>query len=301
MEAGVSPSSPPAEKPSTAWIWLIPLCGIVAWWIRDLSNQWAALVEYRFGWVVVMLTAYLAWERWPTRPPQDQPTSLVRGLLPAVFGFGAVLVAELYRIGIARTPSSSFLLSIGCALFVVATLLLGFGPKTTRHFLFPLLFFFVAVPLPKLFWNPIVLTLQAFVTHVNVEVLNLMGIPAVQMGNVIRLPKTTVGVDEACSGIRSLQSSVMAALFVGDLVLRRRGWKVFFLFAGIGLAIVGNCGRSLYLSLTAHRSGADALNAVHDSAGWSVLLFTAVGIALLAMFVTRLERRLARTLPVRPA
>jgi hypothetical protein len=46
------------------------------------------------------------------------------------------------------------------------------------------------------------------------------------------------------------------------------------------------------LSLTAHRSGAEALKAVHDSAGWSVLLFTAAGIAALAWWVTGLERRL---------
>ena len=116
----------------------------------------------------------------------------------------------------------------------------------------------------------------------------------------IRLPNTTVGVDEACSGVRSLQSSIMAALFIGDLTLRRPGWKVFFLFAGVALAVMGNFGRSLFLSLTAHRSGAEALKAVHDSAGWSVLLFTAIGIAGLAWSVTRLENRLARQL-LRPS
>ncbi len=30
------------------------------------------------------------------------------------------------------------------------------------------------------------------------------GIPAVQMGNVIQIPTGTVGIDEACSGVRSL-------------------------------------------------------------------------------------------------
>lgn len=285
--------APAAPPQSGQKLWLVPLAFLAVWWVRDLSNQWSALVEYRFGWIVLMLAAYLAWERWPTRPRQDVPAPLWQGLVWAVPGFLAVVAAELYRVGIARTPSSSWLLSVGLGSFAVGTLLLGFGAKTTRHFLFPLLFFFVAVPIPKLVWNPIVLGLQGLITHLNVEALNLVGIPATQRGNVIQLPTTTVGVDEACSGVRSLQSSIMAALFIGDLVLRRTGWKVFFLVAGVGLAVVGNFCRSFFLSLTAHRGGSNALNAVHDSAGWSVLAFTAVGIGVLAWLVIRLERRMA--------
>jgi exosortase len=272
----------------------LPLAGILAWWVWELSHQWAALVEYRFGWIVALLTAYLVWERWPTQPPPTAARSPLPLVALGLLGFGGVLLAELYRIGLARTPTQAMLFSLGCASFVVANLLALLGWPRTRHFLFPLLFFFVAVPIPKFFWNPIVFGLQSLVTALNVEALNLLGIPAVQQAHVIRLPNTTVGVDEACSGVRSLQSSVMAALFIGDLTLRRPGWKVFFLGAGIGLAVVGNVGRSLYLSLTAHRRGADALKAVHDSAGWSVLLFTALGIAFLAWLVTRLETRLVR-------
>lgn len=263
----------------------------MAWWLRDLSFQWASLVEYRFGWIVVMLTAYLAWERWPTRPTDDQPAPLGRSLALAGLGLPCVLVAELYKIGVARVPSSSFLLSVGTALFVAATLLQAGGPRTLQHFLFPLLFFFVAVPLPKLFWNPVVLGLQGLITWMNVEALNLLGIPAQQYGNVIQLPNTKVGVDEACSGVRSLQSSIMAGLFIGDLILRRTGWKVFFLGAGIALAIVGNFGRALSLALAAHRGGSSALDAIHDTAGWSVLIFTAAGVSLLAWWVSRLEQR----------
>lgn len=265
---------------------------IVAWWVWELSHQWAALVEYRFGWIVAMLAVYLAWERWQTQPPARPGAHWWVVLLLGLGGAALVLLAELYRIGLARTPTQAMFFSLGCAAFVLAHLLALTGWERTRHFLFPVLFFFVAVPIPKIVWNPIVFGLQSLVTFLNVEALNLLGIPAVQQAHVIRLPNTTVGVDEACSGVRSLQSSIMTALFIGDLTLRRAGWKVFFLFAGVALAVVGNFGRSLYLSLTAHRAGADALKAVHDSAGWSVLLFTAAGIAALAWFVTRLEARL---------
>lgn len=280
-----------------SWLRWVPLGLMLGWWVHDLWFQWASLVEYRFGKIVVMLAGYLVWERWPGRPRDDVPGSMGASLALAGCAFPCVLVAELYKLGVARVPASSFLLSIGVVLFVAAYILQAAGPRTLRHFLFPLLFVFVAVPIPKILWNPVVFGLQGMVTFFNVEVLNLIGIPAMQQGNVIRLPNTVVGVDEACSGIRSLQSSIMAGLFIGDLVLRRTGVKVFFVAASIVLAFVGNVGRSLYLSLSAHRGGADALNAVHDTAGWSVLVFTAVGVSLLAWWITRLEAAGRRAAP----
>lgn len=275
--------------------WL-PGALVVGWWIWELSFHWASLVEYRFGWIVVALAGFLAWERWPTKPVMRPGGHVVVVGILGLCGFLMVLGAELYRIGLSRTPTQAMLLSLGCASFVIAHMLSLLGWQGTRHFLFPVLFFFVAVPIPKFFWNPVVFGLQHFVASLNVEALNLMGIPAVQQNHVIQLPNTTVGVDEACSGVRSLQSSIMAALFIGDLTLRRVGWKFFFLAVGVLLAVMGNFGRSLYLSLTAHRGGPDALKAVHDSAGWSVLLFTAVGMACLAWAITTMEKRIQQDL-----
>jgi len=290
-----SPDAAPAQAAAPLWgiPWqaLVPASVMVLWWVWDLSYQWRSLVDYQYGWIVLLLTGFLVWERLPTRPLKDRPVSLAKGLLVALAGMPLVAVGELYRIGVARTPASSMALSLGVAFILSANLLVAGGPKTFRHFLFPLAFFFLAVPIPKIIWNPVVFSLQSLITWLNVETLNLIGVPAVRIGHVIQLPRTTVGVDEACSGIRSLQSSLMAALFVGDLMLKRPGWKLVFLVAGVILAMAGNFLRSLYLSLTANRSGADALKAVHDTAGWSVLVFTAAGVILLAWWFTRTEQR----------
>ncbi len=208
-------------------------------------------------------------------------------------GTPCVLLAELYKHGVGSTPSSSMLLSIGCTLFLAGLVLALEGPLTLRHFLFPLLFAFVAVPIPKIVWNPIVLGLQGLITTLNVETLKLIGVPAQQLGNVIRLPNCTVGVDEACSGVRSLQSCIMAALFIGDQSLRLRSSRIVLFVVGIALAITGNFGRSLYLSLTAHRGGPEALHHVHDTAGWSILGFTAVGLGLFAWALATAEKTVA--------
>lgn len=276
---------------AAAWLPWLPAVAIVGWWLNDLRFQWASQIEYRFGWVVAMLTAYLAWERWETRPRTDRPAPVWQPAVLALLGTPLVAVAELYKIGIARTPASSMLLSLGCALFLLAIALTLRGPGTVRHFLFPFAFFFIAVPMPKLVWDPIVFGLRDFITLLNIETLNLLGIPAQRQGYVIVTPRTEVSVDEACSGVRSLQSSIMAALFVGDLSLKHPAWKLFFLLAGVGLAVVGNFLRSLFLSLTAHNHGTQALNQVHDAAGWTVLLFTAAGVSLMAWLLVRFERQ----------
>ncbi|HTI71295.1 MAG TPA: exosortase/archaeosortase family protein [Candidatus Limnocylindria bacterium] len=284
------PSPPRSVDLGELTLW-IPGAAVLAWWIYDLSFQWASLVEFRFGWMVVMLSAFLFWERWPTRPKEDVPAStpIVVGL--ALAGLPLIVMAELYKWGIARVATSSMLLSLGSTLLITANIVGARGWKTWRHFAFLLLFFYVAVPIPRIVWQPIVMGLQTFVATVNVIVLNLSGIPAERFGHVINLPNCQVGVNEACSGIRSLQSSLMAALFVGDLTLRKAGWKVFFLFAGVCLAVIGNLARALFLAVTAYRHGADALKEVHDTAGWSVLAFTFVGVAVLAWIVTRMEKR----------
>lgn len=283
----------PAAGVSGDAVWFLPLIGVFAWWIHDLSFQWASLVEYRFGWMVAALALYLAWERWPTRPPPSPAASAWPSLAAVLAVLPLVAVAELYKTGVARVPWTSLAVSLGGAVVVVAYARLIWGMPFVRHFFFPIAFLFLAVPLPQLIWDPIVQGLRGVLTSLNVEILGLLGVPAVRQGNLIRLPSGVVAVDEACSGIRSLQSSLMAALFIGDLLFRRAGWKVVFLAAGVALALIGNLGRALFLSLMAYRSGPAALDAVHDGAGWSVLLFTASGVGFLAWWLGRLESRLA--------
>ncbi|MHB8523811.1 MAG: exosortase/archaeosortase family protein [Limisphaerales bacterium] len=276
-----------ATQPCVYWT---PTFLILTWWLYDLQFLWRAMPDYYFGWIAVLLAGYLVWERWPSLPKADQPTAvwLCAGL--TLIGMPFVLVAELYQQAIAHTPSASFVLSIGCTFFLAANILYLRGRATLRHFRLPWLFVGTAVPLPGILWNPIVLGLQRLIAWLTVESLNVMGIPAAQQVNVIRLPNCLVGIDEACSGIRSLQSCVMAALFIGAVTLKRLGARLVLVFAGVVLAVFGNYLRSMYLSTTAYRHGPEALTGVHDLAGWAILGFTTVGLAVIAWAIARVER-----------
>ncbi len=268
--------------------WLGPAL-IVFWWVRDLSFQWTGNPEFQHGWLVAALSGFLIWDRLESMPLDDTPSTSYWPLGLGLLGFPLVTVAELYRIGVARSPAQCMCLSLGCTLFLVGNILLLRGRKTLRHFAFPFLFFFLAVPIPKILWNPIVFTLQSWVSILDVELLNLSGIPAARQAHVIILPNGQVGVDEACSGIRSLQSSLMAALFIADLILHRLSAKIAFFFLGLGLAVIGNLIRSYLLSLIAYRNGIDILERWHDTAGWSILAFTSIGVIFLAWLFNRIE------------
>jgi exosortase len=288
-ETIVDSTAPASSGWKNSLMTCLPLAVFVGWWIYSLQFQWRAQEEYRFGYLVVVLVAFLVWDRWDSRPIRDIPSSLWRAALWSLIGFPLVLVAELYRYALARSPASATALSLGTICFIRAAILQQWGPQTLRHFRFPILFALIAVPIPGVVWSPVVFGLKGLVTFVNVELLNLLGIPALQQGSVIQLPNCRVGVDEACSGIRSLQSSLMMALFIGDQSFRQAGLRWLLVGGAVGWAVVGNIGRSLYLSLTAHRHGIAALNEVHDTAGWSVLVVTLVGLGVMAWALARWE------------
>ena len=288
-ETIVDSTAPASSGWKNSLMTCLPLAVFVGWWIYSLQFQWRAQEEYRFGYLVVVLVAFLVWDRWDSRPKSDAPVATWRAWGWSLLGFPLVLVAELYRYALARGPASATALRLGTLCFVRAAILQQWGPQTLRHFRFPILFALIAVPIPGVLWSPVVFGLKGLVTFVNVELLNLLGIPALQQGSVIQLPNCRVGVDEACSGIRSLQSSLMMALFIGDQSLRQGGLRWLLVGGAVGWAVVGNIGRSLYLSLTAHRHGAEALDAVHDTAGWSVLVVTLVGLGVMAWALARWE------------
>lgn len=284
-----------SRKPQIPWLALVPLVFISLWWVRGLRPLWRDIPEYQFGWLVLMLAGYLVWERLEERrgrQPELEPPKVLWAWVWFLPGFGIFLVAEAYAYVFAITPAYSLLLSMACIAMAVASLLAGFGSKTTRAYVFPILFLLVAVPLPKIFWNPIVLGLQSLVASVDVELLNLIGIASQKQGSLIRLPNCLVGIDEACSGIRSLQSSIMVALFIGDLTMNTRTARIVLFGVGVAMALVGNIIRSLYLALIAARQGAEAIEEVHDAAGWGMLAFTTVGIALFTWSWCTVEKRL---------
>ena len=139
----------------------------------------------------------------------------------------------------------------------------------------------LCAPLPPGTYQRISLHLQLGVTHGVIVALHLLGAPAIQQGNVIELAHTSVGVEEACSGIRSLISCVFAGTFFSACLVRRPIARLLLIALAGPLAIVMNFVRSLILTLLAN-DGVQIQAFWHDATGYAILLVTALVLAGLA-------------------
>jgi exosortase len=121
-----------------------------------------------------------------------------------------------------------------------------------------------------------------------------MGIPVFRDGNVMNLPEISLGVAEACSGLRSLSSLTVLALVVGFFVLASGWGKALLFFLAIPAAIAINVVRVTATALMAREDPRLAEGFFHSFSGWVVFI---VGFGLLYVVATAIgwiERRSAK-------
>jgi len=203
-----------------------------------------------------------------------------------MYALGGLLAASLgwSHSAVVFSLTASFACGLGAALIVAAdervravpfnwTLLTAIG------------LWLLAAPLPSGTYARLTFGLQGWVTSSVLSALHLLGIPARQIGNIIELANTSVGVEEACSGIRSLISCVYAGFFFAAWLVRSPGRRVFLILCAPLLAIFMNFARSLGLTLLANR-GVDISGVWHDATGYAILGLTAVALAGLAALLS---------------
>lgn len=255
--------------------------------VRHLAAEWNVNPQYGYGWSVPFLMLYLLWKRWPDRPQPTRPHSL--GICMALF-LACILAFAPVRFVAEANPDwrliswAIALLAVTMSIFLVY---IHGGASWVRHFAFPFLFFLVAVPWPTLFEQALIQNLMRAVTGINVVFLNLAGVSALQHGNVIEVASGLIGIEEACSGVRSLQATLMISLFLGDLYSFNVARRVLLVAAGAVLAFVCNVGRTAILVWIGAHRGAHAIEAWHDPAGLTILFICLFGLWLLSIFMRR--------------
>jgi len=121
--------------------------------------------------------------------------------------------------------------------------------------------------------------LQQVATVGSTYLMQLLGLPAVAEGNVIFLSESTLGVAEACSGIRMLMS-FFALTTALCFVIDRSLWEKCLVWLSAPLiAIVANVLRITATGLAYEFGSAKLADLIfHDLAGW---LMMPVGLGLL--------------------
>jgi exosortase len=253
--------------------------------IHHLGTEWSINPQYGYGWTVPFLTVYLLWKRWLNRPAAAPPPSRLTAVIAiaacALLLFPIRFVAE-------ANPDwrmLSWLFALSAMTISLGLIFLQGGVPWLRRFAFPFLFFLVAVPWPTGIEQAVVQSLMGAVTALNVFVLNIAGIPALRHGNVIEVASGLIGIEEACSGVRSLQATLMISLFLGEFYSFNLSRRILLVLAGGLLAFVCNLARTGILVWLGARRGAGAIAAWHDPAGLSIFVVCLFGLWLLSLWI----------------
>jgi exosortase len=315
------------RTPHSALKWVIVLLPLAYFWFRLINNlrlEWTTNPQYAFGWVVPLLCVGLVLRKWHGlqengkqkaesrkqkveiggQRSDGESQKSVDGFQLSAFSFQLLkspwsvvilfaLLAFLYlptRLIEAATPEwrpIQWLLGVEAIGLTLCAIWLGKGRGWLRQLAFPVAFFFVAIPWPTLIEAPIIQGLTRASAAVVVELLGWVGVPAMPHGNVIEVATGMVGIDEACSGIRSFQSSLMISLFLGEFYALSRSRRWLLVPVGFGLSMMLNIGRMFLLTLVAAKKGVAAIGQYHDPAGMTIAITCTLALWGLAAWLKR--------------
>lgn len=293
--------------------WL--LLGLTAYLIFDQLHWWNLKEDYTFGYLVPFFSGYVVYDRWPRikrllgigeatsgEPVTVKPwpawvgTILTAGSSIAVLSGSLFFVfAAFYRA--AEGPSTiASLLAAGSFAMIALSVVYLYADTTVQGepllpssrlrlaalFIFPAFIWLLSAPTFSVLEKSITTFLLNKVIFVVFGIYDLLGLDILRRGSVLVLPKGEVGVEDACSGIRSLTGSLFAGVFMAS-VFFEQWWKKILLVVCAGLlAIFGNICRSLFLTTWAYNYGADSIaGTVHDITGYAVMGITIVGLLCL--------------------
>lgn len=297
---------------------LLLAAGFMAFTAWDHSHWWMNREDYGFGWLVPIFVGFVVRDRWPqivaaAKACQANPSARMPGWLEvtmSVLVYGVMLGGALmfllgafYRAGAGPSNPGSLALSLGTGALVLSLIWINAPEapakrpvaltedsrfKLTLLFLFPALVWLVSAPMISLMENQLSLFLLRKVMTVVFFIFEVLGLPLEQEGNVLVLPPVIegvpnrVGVEQACSGIRSLTGCLFAGSFLAAVFLDKIWKKVALVGAAMCFAFLTNLLRSLFLTSWAYNYGHEAIEGlVHDIAGFAVLGLTVVGLLLL--------------------
>jgi exosortase len=209
------------------------------------------------------------------------------GFALIALGVAALLAADRVA-GLDHNDYLSIVMS-GGVLWFIGSFALCYGSKAFKEAMFPLLFLFFVIPIPKFILDPFVNLLLVGSAYSSELIFNLTGVPVHRDGFTFALPGITIEVAQQCSGIRSSIALVITSVFAGYLFLQK-GWsRLLLVLSFFPITVFKNSLRIVTLSLLASYVDTRFITGswLHKSGG---IPFFAVGLALMAPVLWALIR-----------
>lgn len=222
------------------------------------------------------------------------------------FIIGRAFVFQIRRRGFvgwvdpAGDYSGLFLIAVGLILFVLAnaaaeyfTLRLSliitlagmvwllFGRRFASDIWFELTFLAFMIPLPYVIYYAATFPMQLFATKVTVAILHIIGMSAVQQGNIIHLPGYSLEVAEACSGLRSLISLLALGAVYARMTQKGLPRQLILFISTVPIAIAANIFRVTFTAVGAYAVSKElAEDFLHELSGMMVFI-----VAFIMLFI----------------
>lgn len=266
--------------------WWLPLALLALWahlyW--SVSPVWRDGEYYQYGWYVPLLAGWFFLRRW--READTAAWRRPRGWWLALVAAGLLPLLGLVRaIGYFDANWRPPLLLQALVVVALTHAMVGWcrGWKVSWSLLPVTVFALSAVPYPWQLEQAMIRRLTGAVIAIAGELFNLAGRPVEVRGETLESMGTVVEVTDGCSGIRSLQNLVMAALFFGELFRLAWGWRLGLLGVGVAAALAVNTGRAMVLAVIRFDRGPEAFTAAHDTVGFAAFAVSALLLLLAAL------------------
>jgi exosortase len=249
--------------------------------IEKLVDDWVTIPAYSHGFLVPFVVIFLVYlDRERLQKIHVEPSRW--GV--ALVGAGAVFIL------LGTLSGLDFLRQISI-LFLIGGIVAGFwGTAMLSALRFPILYLLFMIPLPYILYNAVALPLQMMAARGASGILNVINIPVFREGNIIHLPHISLGVVEACSGIKSLISLLAISVLIMKILNLRGMSGVLFALSAIPIAVVANMSRIAATGiLGSFVNPALAEGFFHLFSGWVVFLFAFLVLMIEVKAIRRLN------------
>jgi len=231
--------------------------------LMDLAAEWWTQSEASYGILIPPFTFYVIY--------LQRRQIFSRAALPDLRGLSLIgLACCTFLTG--RLSSEFFLTRVSFVVLLGGLVWTFWGVGRLRAMAFPLVLLSTMVPPPALIYNAAAAPLQLFASGVATDLAQRVGVSIYRDGNIIHLATTSLGVAEACSGLRSLSALMVAALLLGFLEQASFWGRVSVFILSIPLAIAINVFRVTGTAVLADYRPELALGYYHSFSGWLVFV-----------------------------
>lgn len=240
--------------------------------IKNLAGQWVDDPNYRHGLLIPVVVALLIRRKWTVirekSPYRSAPIA------------ASMLLAAAAAMLVAGTAASELFTSrLSLVFFIIGSAILLAGPGLVRILAAESVLLLLMIPLPYIIYYRLTFPLQLLSARLSATVLRMLQLSVIRKGNILILPKYTLEVVAACSGLRSLLTMVTLAVIIAAVSSYSTGRKILMVASSIPVAVAANTFRLVVTALGAYlASPAFADGILHQISG---MLVFASGLILL--------------------